>query len=112
MTEKTPFSINGGKYEFCRIPFRLKNAGSLIQRAIDDVLREQLGTSMKVSSQKTHFFKQSGENLGFIVSNDGAETDPEKVKAIEKYPESTRSFLVPVTCYRCFVKDFAAIASL
>ncbi|KAH8336032.1 hypothetical protein KR074_003115 [Drosophila pseudoananassae] len=41
--EKTSFSVNGGKYEFCRLPFGLKNAGSIFQRAIDDVLREEIG---------------------------------------------------------------------
>lgn len=40
--EKTSFSVSGGKYEFCRLPFGLKNAGSIFQRAIDDVLREQI----------------------------------------------------------------------
>ncbi|KAH8361297.1 hypothetical protein KR200_000844 [Drosophila serrata] len=41
--EKTSFSVNGGKYEFCRLPFGLKNAGSIFQRAFDDVLREEIG---------------------------------------------------------------------
>jgi len=40
---KTSFSVNGGKYEFCRLPFGLKNAGSVFQRAIGDVLREEIG---------------------------------------------------------------------
>lgn len=41
--EKTSFSVNGGTYEFCRLPFGLKNAGSIFQRAIDDLLREEIG---------------------------------------------------------------------
>lgn len=41
--EKTGFSINGAKYEFNRMPFGLKNAPSIFQRAIDDVLREFIG---------------------------------------------------------------------
>ena len=43
--EKTAFSVNNGKYEFCRLPFGLKNAPSIFQRAIDDVLRDQIGKS-------------------------------------------------------------------
>lgn len=46
--EKTAFSINNGKYEFCRLPFGLKNAPSIFQRAIDDVLRDQIGKSCQV----------------------------------------------------------------
>ena len=29
---KTAFSVNNGKYEFCRLPFRLRNAPSIFQR--------------------------------------------------------------------------------
>lgn len=41
--EKTAFSVNNGKYEYCRLPFGLKNAPSIFQRAIDDILRENIG---------------------------------------------------------------------
>lgn len=40
---KTAFSINNGKYEFLRMPFGLKNAPSVFQRAVDDTLREHIG---------------------------------------------------------------------
>lgn len=46
--EKTAFSINNGKYEFNRLPFGLKNAPSIFQRAIDDVLRDDIGQSCQV----------------------------------------------------------------
>jgi len=129
--EKTSFSVNSGKYEFCHLPFILKNASSIFQRALDDVLREHIGkicyvyindviifsnneadhvrhidavlkclidANMRVSQEKTSFFKDSEEYLGFIVSKDGAKSDPQKVKAIRKYPEpknvySVRSFI-------------------
>lgn len=41
--EKTAFSVNNGKYEFVRLPFGLKNAPSIFQRVMDDVLREHIG---------------------------------------------------------------------
>ncbi|OIC32488.1 hypothetical protein A7M48_19060 [Acinetobacter baumannii] len=37
--EKTSFSVSGGKYEFKRLPFGLRNAASIFQRAIDDILK-------------------------------------------------------------------------
>lgn len=41
--EKTAFSVNGGKYEFTRMPFGLKNAPATIQRVMDCILRELIG---------------------------------------------------------------------
>lgn len=141
--EKTAFSVNGGKYEFCRLPFGLKSAASIFQRTIDDVLRELIGMScyvyvfsenekdhvkyvdwvlkrflnanMRVAHEKSQFFKDSVEYLDFVVTKDRAKSDPEKMKAIREYPEPTkvfgvRSFMGLASFYRCFIKDFAAIA--
>jgi len=46
--EKTSFSINNGKYEFLRMPFGLRNAPRIFQRAMDDILREQLGKTCQI----------------------------------------------------------------
>lgn len=146
--EKTAFSVGNGKYEFCRLPFGLKNAPGIFQRAIDDVLREQIGKScyvyvddviifsenmedhvkhiaevldrlynanMRVSREKSIFFKEKVEYLGFVVSRGGITTNPSKVEAITKFEQPTtlfhlRSFLGLAGYYRCFVKDFASIA--
>lgn len=62
--EKTAFSVNHGKFEFTRLPFGLKNAPSIFQRALDDILREHIGKRCYVyiddiiifgSSEKEHF---------------------------------------------------------
>lgn len=42
-SEKTDFAINGAKYEFIRMPFGLKNAQSIFQRCVDDILRPYIG---------------------------------------------------------------------
>jgi len=70
---------------------------------------------MRVSQEKTNFFKESVEYLGFIVSKDGTRSDPKKVKAIQEYPEpqsvySVSFFLGLASYYRVFIKDFASIA--
>ena len=146
--EKTAFSVNNGKYEFCRLPFGLKNAPSIFQRAIDDVLRDQIGKSchvyiddviiysrtenehiahvdwvlrkllqanMRVSAEKSKFFKSNVEFLGFVVSRGGIRTSPSKIETIRNYPQPSnlfqlRSFLGLTNYYRCFIKSFAKIA--
>jgi len=130
------------------LPFGLRNARSIFQRALDDVLREQIGkicyvyvddviifsenefdhvrhidtvlkclidANMRVSQEKSRFFEESVEYLGFILSKDGTKSDPEKVRAIQEYSEpdsvyKVRSFLGLASYYRVFIKDFAAIA--
>ena len=38
--EKTAFSVNNGKYEYIRMPFRFFHAPSIFLRAIDNILRQ------------------------------------------------------------------------
>lgn len=145
---KTAFSVNNGKYEFCRLPFGFKNAPSIFQRAIDDILRDDIGkrcqvymddiiiyspnkhehvrdietilrkleiAGMRVSSEKSKFFKTEVQFLGFIVTREGIKACPEKVKAIVDFKtpqnlKSLRSFLGLSGYYRKFIKDYARIA--
>ncbi|XP_049316307.1 retrovirus-related Pol polyprotein from transposon opus isoform X1 [Bactrocera dorsalis] len=46
--EKTAFSTANGKYEFTRLPFGLKNAPSIFQRMINDVLKTLIGKACYV----------------------------------------------------------------
>lgn len=41
--EKTGFSINHAKFQFKRMPFGLKNAPSIFQRCVNDILHEYIG---------------------------------------------------------------------
>ena len=145
--EKTAFSVNNGKYEYCRLAFGLKNAPSIFQRAIDDVLREHIGkfchvyiddviifsktaeqhlldiqtvldklhkANMRVSPEKSTFFKKEVEYLGFLVSEQGIKTCPSKVKDIIDFAQrktlrGLRSFLGLAGYYRRFIKDYASI---
>ena len=59
--EKTAFSVNNGKYEFCRLPFGLKNAPRIFQRALDDILREAIGRFVFVYMDDIIIFSESAE---------------------------------------------------
>lgn len=145
--EKTAFAINGAKYEFIRMPFGLKNAPSIFQRCVDDILRPYIGkfayvyiddvlifsktkeehmqhiaiivnalhkANMKISSEKSHFFKTSIEFLGHIIKNGRITVDPIKTETIQNYPipktlKELRSFLGLTGYYRKFIKGYAKI---
>ena len=145
---KTAFSVNHGKYEFCRLPFGWKNSAAIFQRAIDDILRDDIGkichvyvddiivfsedesshslhveaiikklfkANMRISLEKSKFFQQEVEFLGFTVTEKGIKTCQDKVKDILNYElpkslKSLRSFLGLSGYYRRFIKDYALIA--
>lgn len=59
--QKTAFSINGAKYEFVRMPFGLKNAPSIFQRCVDDILRPYIGKFAYVYIDDVLIFSNSEE---------------------------------------------------
>lgn len=59
--EKTAFSVNGAKYEFTRMPFGLKNAPSIFQRTIDDIIRPFMGKCAYVYMDDVIIFSKTKE---------------------------------------------------
>lgn len=53
--------MNGAKYEFTRLPFGLKNAPSIFQRAVDDILRPFIGKFAYVYMDDVIIFSKSEE---------------------------------------------------
>jgi len=45
---RSSFSINNGKYEFLRMPFGLTSTPRIFQRAMDNILSEQVGKTSHV----------------------------------------------------------------
>lgn len=70
---------------------------------------------LKLSPDKCRFFMKSVKYLGHIVSENGVETDPDKISALTTWPKPTniselKSFLGFTGYYRRFVKDYSKIA--
>jgi len=68
---------------------------------------------MKISIEKSKFFKLETTFLGYVVSHNVIKTDPEKISTILKYPipkniRELRSFLTGY--YRKIVQSYAKIA--
>lgn len=79
------------------------------------VLHRLKDYGLKLSPEKCKFFQASVRYLGHIVSEKGAETDPEKISALKSWPvpktlKKLRSFLGFAGYYRRFIKGYAAIA--
>uniref|UniRef100_A0A3B3QR63 Gypsy retrotransposon integrase-like protein 1 n=1 Tax=Paramormyrops kingsleyae TaxID=1676925 RepID=A0A3B3QR63_9TELE len=70
---------------------------------------------LKLSPEKCCFFRKSVKYLGHIVSENGVETDPDKISALTTWPrpnniKELKSFLGFTGYYRRFIKDFSRIA--
>lgn len=141
---KTAFVTPMGFWEFNRMPQGVTNAPSTFQRVmekcmsslnlkevlvfIDDLIvfsetleqhEERLNRlkefGLKLSPEKCHFFRKSVKYLGHVVSENGVETDPDKISALTTWPrpnniKELKSFLGFTGYYRRFIKDFSKIS--
>ncbi|KAL7872249.1 hypothetical protein SRHO_G00072320 [Serrasalmus rhombeus] len=79
------------------------------------VLKRLKEFGLKLSPDKCHFFRKTVRYLGHVVSENGVETDPEKIAALTTWPRPNnlrelKSFLGFTGYYRRFVKDYSKIA--
>ena len=70
--------------------------------------------NMKISDEKSHFFKNQVEYLGHIITHNRITVDPKKVETLDKYPipqtlKELRSFLGIAGYYRKFIQRYNKI---
>ena len=71
--------------------------------------------NLKLKASKCEFLKSEVTYLGHVVSEEGIQTDPEKLGSIRTWPvpqnvKEVRSFLGFTGYYRRFIKNYASIA--
>ncbi|KAK7912833.1 hypothetical protein WMY93_013044 [Mugilogobius chulae] len=79
------------------------------------VLHRLRDYGLKLSPEKCKFLQTSVRYLGHVVSEQGVETDPEKISALKSWPvprtlKELKSFLGFAGYYRRFINSYAAIA--
>ena len=85
-------------------------------KILSKVLEILQNVNVNINFKKSEFNKESINYLGFILSRNGYQPDPEKVKSIQNAPIpenqlQLKSFLGLTSFYHSFIKDFATIAS-
>lgn len=79
-----------------------------------DVFTRLRKVNMRLNPSKCNFLKKELLYLGHIVTPTGIKPDPDKIKAIEKYPvpknaDEVKRFVAFANYYRKFIPDFAKI---
>ncbi|KRY16110.1 Retrovirus-related Pol polyprotein from transposon 17.6 [Trichinella patagoniensis] len=80
----------------------------------DEVFLRLQGAGLKITPTKCQLFQEKVKYLGHIISRDGVQPDPEKIKAVEQWPtprcvKELQQFLGLASYYRRFVKGFAQL---
>jgi len=83
---------------------------------LNEVYDRLVRANLIVNFDKCHFCKPSLKYLGYIVSQEGLSTDPEKVAAVADFPRPAtvtqiKRFVGLVGWYRRFIPDFSTLTA-
>ncbi|XP_026458591.1 uncharacterized protein LOC113359121 [Papaver somniferum] len=121
---KTSFRTHHGHYEFKVMPFGLINAPATFQSLMNKVFQPFLRKFVLVFFDDIFIYNKSLEErllhlsqlnyLGHIISTDGVAADPEKLAAMQTWPQpqnlkQLRRFLGLTGYYRSFIKGYGNI---
>ena len=86
-------------------------------KRLESVFRRLKEQNLKLKGKKCEFFKTEIKYLGFIVSDVGIKTYPDKVSVVKNWPaiknvKDLRKFLGFTSFYRRFIQDYAKIVKL
>ena len=83
---------------------------------LENVFKQLELHGLKLKGSKCEFFKHQVNYLGHVVSDQGIQTDPEKISALKEWPvpsniKELRSFLGFAGYYRKFVREYAKLVT-
>ena len=87
------------------------------RRYVTKVLICFVKMDLKLEPEKCEFHQKIVDFLGYIVTTEGIKADPEKIKALLKWPQPTnvkelQSFLGTINFNRRFIKGFSQLTLL
>lgn len=82
-------------------------------KTLQSVFEKLLEAGLTVNQQKCEFLKSELKYLGYRVTKEGLQTDPEKIESMVNYPtpkrvKDVRRFVGMVSWYRRFVPNFSS----
>ncbi|KAL1447179.1 hypothetical protein WDU94_005469 [Cyamophila willieti] len=120
--EKTSFITYHGTWEYLAVPFGLRNAGSVFQRAVMEALGDLAhdyvltNAGFSLNLKKCSFVVKRITYLGYDIENGEIRPNSKKIDALTKLPppktlRSLRQFLGLASYFRQFIQNFSQITA-